>query len=66
MEYIKFQHIYNDFPNLAILVKIAMPGKVQLTFSNDSGDNKSLEEEISIFSLTGSPEVTMVVSFNAA
>ena len=66
MEYIKFQQIYNDFPNLAILVKIAMPGKVQLTFSNDSGDNKSLEEEISIFSLTGSPEVTMVVSFNAA
>ena len=66
MEYIKFQQIYKDFPNLAILVKIAMPGKVQLTFSNDSGDNKSLEEEISIFSLTGSPEVTMVVSFNAA
>ena len=49
MEYIKFQHIYKDFPNLAILVKIAMPGKVQLTFSNDSGDNKSLEEEFPYF-----------------
>ena len=43
--------VCNDFPNLAIITKSAIPGEVQLTFAHATVWNKSLGESGLVFAL---------------
>ena len=49
----KYKRVCEDFPNLAILSKSAMPGEVQLMFSHTAVGNKSLGESVVTFDLAG-------------
>ena len=60
----KYKNVCEDFPNLGIVTKNSTPGKVQLTFGHATVGNKSLEESIQAFTLTGDLGSPSVVSFN--
>ena len=60
-----FKHVCKDFPNMAILIKIATPGKAQLTFVHASVGNKSLGESITDFTLAGLLKAPKVVSIES-
>ena len=60
----KFKHVWDNFPNLAILNKSATPGDHQLTFVHVYVGNKSLGESVTAFSLAGLIEAPKVVSIN--
>ena len=49
----KYKRVCKDFPNIAILTKSAMLGKIQLTFGHAAVGNKSLGESSVAFSLAG-------------
>ena len=59
-----YKNVYEDFPNLGILMKSSTPDEVQLTFRHVTVGNKSIRESVQAFSLAvdlGSPSV---ISFN--
>ena len=59
----KFKDICNNFPNLAILMKISTLGGVQLTFGHSTVRNKSLRESLQAFALAGNLGSPSVISF---
>ena len=60
----KYKKVCNNFPNIAILTKSAMPGEVQLMFVHASVGNKYLGGYVSAFALTGSLDSPSVVSID--
>ena len=60
----KYKKVCDYFPNLAIITKRAMPGKVQLTTTHTSVGNKSLGESVASFALAGSLNSPSVVSID--
>ena len=60
----KFIHVCKDSPNTAILTKSITSGDVQLTFTHASLVNRSLQESVTAFVLTGSLEALKVVFIN--
>ena len=61
----KFKCVCEDFHNLYIINKIAIPGEVQLTFANASVENKSLGESVTEFELAVSLDSLTVISINS-
>ena len=53
--------VCEDFPNIDILTKSAMPGEVYLTFSHALVGNKSLGESVTAFALARSLDSPNVV-----
>ena len=60
----KFKKVCEGFPNLAVLTKSSTPGEIQLTFGHAAIGNKSLEESVVSFALTGDLSSPFVISFN--
>ena len=61
----KFKCVCEDFPNLAILIKRASPGELQLMFAHTYIGYNSLGVCVSAFALEGSLEAPKFVSIEA-
>ena len=61
----KFKRVCEDFPNLAILIKRASPGELQLMFAHTYIGYNSLGVCVSAFALEGSLEAPKFVSIEA-
>ena len=59
-----YKKVRNNLPNIAIPTKNAIPGEVQLTFTNTSVGKKSLRESVAEFALAGSIDSPSVVSID--
>ena len=61
----KFKNLCTDFPNLALIIKTATPGEIQVTFDHAPIGKNSLGETTAAFYHVGYLESLMVVSVNA-
>ena len=59
----KYKRVCEDFPNLTILTKSAIPGEIQLTFGHAAVGNKSLGESVVDFPLAGDLSSPSVIFF---
>ena len=57
----KYKRVCENFPNLAILTRSVIPGKIQLTFGHTAVGNNSIGGSVVGFSLAGDLSSSSVI-----